>query len=156
MIRSDDPFKRIQPTGYTPSAASTGKPAEPSPQPVTQQPAAEPSAGPTDTRNVREIGGTEQQPFDPEQGLTFPGARPSSAQTPRIALVNSLLDTEEVDLNAPDFLNLGADAEDAVFYWQAACDASRCGDHKMASDLLTWAREFDPGAPDLPKDQSVA
>lgn len=158
MIRSDDPFKRIPPASFQPTAqpaAGAGKqpeaPAAASGAAAPASPA--PATGQTDTKHVRDIGAQDHpKGFDPEQGLTFPGSKPSgTTEKPKISLVNSLLDQDDIDINAPDFNDLGPDTDSAVFYWQAAHDASRSGDHKMAGELLAWAREFDPGAPDLPQ-----
>lgn len=162
MIRPDDPFKRSMPpasyqpnppaspaVGKTPGTEPAGS-VEPPSAPAVNPPVA---AGPTDVKDVRErLGIQDLHPFDPEQGLTFPGGRTAGpSETPRISLVSSLMD---VDLDAPDFQGIGDEFSDnldfARFYHEAARDAFDSGDTKMGKDLLKWAREFDQGAPDIP------
>ncbi|HEY9843363.1 MAG TPA: hypothetical protein V6D23_23025 [Candidatus Obscuribacterales bacterium] len=145
MIRPpDDSFKRIPPpvtyqpapAAGKPQGAEPASPAEPAPAPAPPPAAAE---GPTDTKQVRDLGGQDPQPFDP-QGLTFPGGR-SVGAAETISLLN---------LDTGNGLPPLADMETALLYWHAACDAFNSGSLEMGKDLLAWAREFDPSAPDIP------
>ncbi len=69
-----------------------------------------------------------------------------------IQSVRRLGKTENTEalLSLPD-LPASADLSDAVDYYRSAVTAAKEGALDMANDFLAWARELDPGAPDLPR-----
>jgi len=102
MIRSDDPFKRIPPASFQPPAqpaTGTGKPPETAPAAPSgaSTPATAPSTEPKDTKNVRDL--SEHQPFDPEQGLTFPKSNPGPKPIP---VLNNNLDLDVHETHPTD------------------------------------------------------
>lgn len=114
---------------------------------------------------VSNVNGFVDNPhYDSEQVYTFPGTGSSSAAsgTPEIQLVSTLNSSDDDfevlelgelnetnELDEPDLPANLSDLTMAVEYHRAALDAFNTGHPQMAQDLFNWARELDPGAPQI-------
>mgnify|MGYP000247591263 CR=1 FL=1 len=150
MINSSNNTSRIGAPAYTESAAPlrntpSTPPSEAQPpvaNPPAQAPESAPAEAPSTTDEVRKLGVSESSPVK----VSF--QTPASASANAIQGVRRLNASEDImalpDLPAPDML------EEAVGYYQSALSAVQEGALDIAQDFLAWARELDPGAPDLP------
>lgn len=109
--------------------------------PVIPTPSQEPVES-SSTDKVRKLSVSESSPVK----VSF--QTPASASTNTIQGVRRLNASEDI-MALPDLPSSDALAE-AVDYYQSALSALKEGAVEIAQDFFTWARELDPGAPDLP------
>lgn len=148
MINSSNNTPRIGTPAYTEPVGPARNPSTPSPEVITPPVAptpleAAPTESPSSTDKVRKLGVSESSPVK----VSF--QTPASASANAIQGVRRLNTSEDImalpDLPAPDAL------QEAVGYYQSALSAVQEGALDIAQDFLAWARELDPGAPDLPQ-----
>lgn len=150
MISGSNNTPNIRNTAYTeqavparPATPAAGHSVEPAESDVSASqsppPAKEESGASKD--EVRKLGVSDASPV--QVSFQAPAATVSPIQG-----VRRLSPSEEL-LALPD-LPSSEDLQEAVDYYQSALSAVKEGALDIAQDFLTWARELDPGAPDLP------
>ena len=141
-IRNTSYSEPIAPLRATPPAAQpeTDSPVAPAPS---SQPAAPPPEAAPATDEVRKLGVSDASPVQVSFQAPAAPAAPESIQG-----VRRLNATEDI-MAMPD-LPSSEDLQEAVGYYQSALSAVQEGALDIAQDFLAWARELDPGAPDLP------
>ncbi len=150
MINSSNNTPRIGTPAYTESAGPTRNPSTPSPEviapPVAPTPLEAPTESPSSTDKVRKLGSSESSPVKVSFQTPASGSEKNDIKNvPRLILSPSENIMALPDLPAPDAL------QEAVGYYQSALSAVQEGALDIAQDFLAWARELDPGAPDLPQ-----
>ncbi len=149
MISGSNNTPNIRSTAYTdpttpvrsatPASARPADSAE-SEVPASQTPPPAKESG-ASKDEVRKLGVSDASPV--QVSFQAPAATVSPIQGVR------RLSPSEALLALPD-LPASADLQEAVDYYQSALSAVKEGALDIAQDFLTWARELDPGAPDLP------
>lgn len=144
MINSSNNTPRIGTPAYSDPVGPARHTASPSEvkAPVDPTPPETPTDSPANTDSVRKLGVSESSPVK----VSF--QTPASASANAIQGVRRLSASEEV-MALPDLPSSEALGE-AVDYYQSALSAVKEGAMEIAQDFLSWARELDPGAPDLP------
>jgi hypothetical protein len=144
MVNRPDNMPRIAAPAYTePVVRVRNNPSTPSPEvqpPATPSPA--PVEAPSSTDKVRKLGVSESSPVK----ISF--QTPAAASPNAIQGVRRLNASEDI-MELPDLPSFDVLPE-AVDYYHSALSAVQEGALDMAQDFLAWARELDPGAPDLP------
>lgn len=147
MINSSNNTPRIGTPAYPEPVGPARHTALPSPSsevqaPVSSKPSQESVDTPLNTDKVRKLGASESSPVK----VSF--QTPASASANAIQGVRRLSASEDI-MAMPDLPSLD-DLADAVENYQLALSALDQGAPWIAVDFHAWAKELDPGVPDLP------